>query len=418
MSNYVPLLDKQLIITYLQEESHYKAYWAEVNQPEINKPTISFLKLDHNNPKHNELSLNGAHDGVYKFLFILDQLDSGDTKVIIAMKETPPSQGMVVGIYYEMAYDKIKDFEIRHNPSDLARLNSIREHYFTGGSNKKKRKTKRKRNKGKNTNKVNKSRKRKTVGYSDVNPIYLQDKASSSNKYIFKRDKWYSKRLFLSTLKQLVKENPKYSIHIMDNKKLNKYEKSLNWADRYYLYLSIIYLHKKPAYLKLTISQVETIFKDMADEMRTDPDKLLSSLSDLASMSGGYNNTNSTHKGLDVYEGPLFLGYLVKQDGKPYKKKLKESKVYLYENGWYSAKIENSSESVLCNPKKYTKELLRGEKVRYISQCYLIEKTKDDEYLFLDLVDAASNDFNIYTHCDTSLRWHDPHETPAQDIFF
>lgn len=290
--------------------------------------------------------------------------------------------------------------------------------YRSGGSNKKKRKTKRKRNKGKNTTKVNKSRKRKTVGYSDVNPIYLQDKASFSNKYIFKRDKWLSKKLFFSTLKQLVKENPKYSIHIMDNKKLNKYEKSLSWTDRYYLYLSIIDLHNKPAYLKLTISQVETIFKDMADEMRTDPDKLLSSLSDLASMSGGYNNTNSTHKGLDVYEGSLFLGYLVKQDGKPYKKKLKESKVYLYENGWYSAKLEDSSESILCNPKKYTKELTRGEKVRYISQCYLIEKTKDDEYLFLDLVDAASNDFNIYTHCDTSSRWHDWNETSAHVAFF
>lgn len=48
----------------------------------------------------------------------------------------------------------------------------------------------------------------------------------------------------------------------------------------------------------------------------------------------------------------------------------------------------------------------------------LVEKTKDDEYLFLDLVDAASNDFNIYTHCDTSSRWHDWNETPAETMFF
>lgn len=141
MSN-VPLLDIQLITTYLNQESHYKAYWAEVNQPEINKPTISFFKLDHNNPKHNELSPNGHDDGVYKFSFILDQLDSGDTKVIVASRLTPPGRGMIVGIYYEMTYDKIKDFEIRHNPSDLARLNSIRQDYSSGGSNKKKRKTK------------------------------------------------------------------------------------------------------------------------------------------------------------------------------------------------------------------------------------------------------------------------------------
>ena len=136
----VPFLDKQLINRYLEEESHYKAYWAEVNQPEINKPTISFFRLDHTNPKHNELSSNGSDDGVYKFLFTLDQYNSGDTKVIVAMKETAPNKGMVVGIYCEIADDKIKDFEIRYNPSDLARLNSIREDYSSGGRNKKEKK--------------------------------------------------------------------------------------------------------------------------------------------------------------------------------------------------------------------------------------------------------------------------------------
>lgn len=239
------------------------------------------------------------------------------------------------------------------------------------------------------------------------------------SSYITDRDKWRSKRLFFSIMnEQAGKKEPKYGAELVN---VRSTAKSKHYLRKYHLFLRIK-INSKNVYLRLTKYQLETLFNHMANEMRTNPGKLFKALSDLGSREKDQyisseilsveNITpfkkikDTMYRGVDVYEGPLFVGYLVKKDDKPYEKELKDSKVYLDVSGWFVSNTQKNG-YVNCNPKKYTKKTEDGEKVKFESQCYFIEKYKDTEFLFLDIIEAAANDFVIFMNCDRSEAWQD-----------
>ena len=250
--------------------------------------------------------------------------------------------------------------------------------------------------------------------------------------YITDRDKWENKRLFFSIMNEhLDKKEPKYGAELVNVRSTSFLAKSKHYLKKYYLFLRIK-INSKNVYLRLTESQVETIFNHMANEIRTNPGKLFKVLSDLgsrekdqyisreANLVSVENITpfkkikDTMYRGVDVYEGPLFVGYLVKQDDKPYEKELKDSKVYLDVGGWFVSNTQKNG-YINCNPKKYTKKIEDAEKVKFKTQCYFIEKYRDTEFLFLDIIEAAANDFVILMNCDTSNAWKDRYRMQRDD---
>lgn len=241
-------------------------------------------------------------------------------------------------------------------------------------------------------------------------------------KYITDRDEWENNRIFISVLNKYYKNQVKYGAELVDIKPTGwGYENSKHYRKGWYFYIRMK-MNSKYVFLRLTPRQRDSIFHHMAHEIRTDPNIFFNLLGDLGSRekdrfkrthSHSSSNENirrfekikdTKYRGLDVYEGPLFLGYLVDYDSNPYEEKLKDSKVYLDVLGWFIANTRKNG-YITCNPKKYSKKLDDGEKVKFISQCYIPERTKQHEYLFLDLKTAMFNDTSIYMSCDTSKAW-------------
>lgn len=200
----------------------------------------------------------------------------------------------------------------------------------------------------------------------------------------------------------------KYTIVVPSNYMINK-----KGGQRYYIYLRIK-KETKYVYLKLTEQQVRSLFEHYFAEFDRQNVSFFTNIAVLnekrqstytGKISDHYNMletitdfkkiNDEQHKGLDVYTGPLYMGYLVKRDGTSYEDNVKDCKVYLDVGGWYVANTKTYG-FVNCNPKK------KGtDNPREFVDCFRAERYKTKpEYTFLTITDAIENDSNLLYKCN------------------
>jgi hypothetical protein len=181
---------------------------------------------------------------------------------------------------------------------------------------------------------------------------------------------------------------------------------------RYYIYLRIK-KEKENVYLKLTEQQVRSLFEHYFAEFDRQKVSFFTNIAVLnekrqstytGKISNHYNMTENItnfiktkdeqHKGLDVYTGPLYMGYLVKKDGTSYEDNITDCKVYLDVGGWYVANTKTYG-FVNCNPKK------KGtDNPKEFVDCFRVERYKTKpEYTFLNITDAIENDSYLLYNC-------------------